>query len=309
MRVKHLKKNMERFGMKEDEIIESSFISKTIERVQERVEKQNFEIRKHLLEYDDVLNQQRIVIYRYRRDALEGEERIYELIRDMIINVVQDLLMFITQSQRAISAAQVAELYTALSHLTSLPESDFKNSSLDVRNADTLEQGLINLLLMRYEEFRKQSPDMAKQAEKWLLLETIDEAWKQHMLNLDHLKEGIGLRGWGQKNPLIEYKRESFDMFKDMMDHIRRHVVRALFHINVEQINARAIEARREKELADINLLSGHGSTMPESFSASPRPSNGAAAPLPPREVEPKVGRNDVCPCGSGKKFKKCCGR
>jgi preprotein translocase subunit SecA len=301
-----LKKQMEWLGMKEDETIESRFVSKAIENAQERVEKHNFEIRKHLLEYDDVLNQQRVVVYRYRRDALEGEERIYELIRDMIISVVQDILMFITHAQRSISATQVAELYVALSHLTSLPEDDFKKSSLDLRNADVLEKGLISLLLLRYEEFRNQSVDRAKQAEKWLLLETIDEAWKQHMLNLDHLKEGIGLRGWGQKNPLIEYKRESFDMFKEMMEHIRRHVVRAAFHINVEQVNARAIEARREKELADLNMVSGQNAAgQPALLSHA---TDGAVRATPPREVEPKIGRNDICPCGSGKKFKKCCG-
>jgi preprotein translocase subunit SecA len=305
-----LKKQMLWLGMQEDEIIESRFVSKAIENAQERVEKHNFEIRKHLLEYDDVLNQQRVVVYQYRRDALEGEERIYELIRDMIINVVQDIVMLVTQSSRGLASAQVTELYTALNHLTSLPEDYFKKSSLDLKNSDVFERGVINLLLMRYEEFRKQAPDMAKQAEKWLLLETIDEAWKQHMLNLDHLKEGIGLRGWGQKNPLIEYKRESFDMFKEMMDHIRRLVVRAIFHINVEHVNARAIEARREKELADINMRSGHDAASP--LSLLPRDTQRgeeSAHNVPPREVEPKTGRNEMCPCGSGKKFKKCCGQ
>jgi preprotein translocase subunit SecA len=309
-----LKKQMEWLGMQEDEIIESRIVSRAIENAQERVEKQNFEIRKHLLEYDDVLNQQRVVIYRYRRDALEGEERIYDLVRDMVINVVQDLLLFISQGHRAIGSAQIVDLYTALSHLTNLPEEFFKTSSLDLKDIDTLERGLINLLLMKYEEFRTQAPDMAKQAEKWLLLETIDEAWKQHMLNLDHLKEGIGLRGWGQKNPLIEYKRESFDMFKEMMDHIRRLVVRAVFHINVEQVNTRAIESRRERELADINMLAGQAAAQ---SGLSPVPSiqghndnqENTATPPMQRETEPKVGRNELCPCGSGKKFKKCCGQ
>ncbi|HEV2916792.1 MAG TPA: preprotein translocase subunit SecA [Candidatus Babeliales bacterium] len=301
-----LKKQMLWLGMKEDEIIESRFVSKAIENAQERVEKHNFEIRKHLLEYDDVLNQQRVVIYIYRRDALEGENRIYELIRDMIINVIQDTLFSITQGSRAISKTQLLELYKIVSHLTSLPIEDFEKSSLDLNNVDMLERGLINILLIKHEEFRKQAPDMAKQAEKWLLLETIDEAWKQHMLNLDHLKEGIGLRGWGQKNPLIEYKREAFDMFKEMMDHIRRVVVGSVFHINVEHINARAIEARREKELADINMRSGHDLSVSSLTQQSETPTQST---IIPREVEPKVGRNDMCPCGSGKKFKKCCGQ
>lgn len=291
-----LKANMQRFGMQEDEIIESRFVSKTIERAQERVEKQNFEIRKHLLEYDDVLNQQRIVVYQYRCDALQDDESIYALIRDMIIKVIQDLVMRITHEKRTMTSAHKQELITALSHITSLPESEFTSASLNATNADIFEKDAITFVLSRYEAFRNQDSDTIKKAEKWLVLETIDEAWKQHMLNLDHLKEGIGLRGWGQKNPLIEYKREAFEMFKDMINHIYMHVIRSLFHINVERFNERAIEARREQELAELLLVSGNENT------------SDANAALARTDGESKVGRNDLCPCGSGKKYKKCCG-
>ena len=130
-------------------------------------------------------------------------------------------------------------------------------------------------------------------AEKWLILETIDQAWKQHMLNLDHLKEGIGLRGWGQKTPLIEYKREAFDMFRDMMNQIRQDIVHHIFHLDVERFDEHQFEARRQKELDELNLVSGDTTT--EKPKQVVREAN-------------KVGRNDPCPCGSGKKYKKCHG-
>lgn len=286
-------------GMKEDEIIESKAVSRAIELAQERVEKHNFELRKHLIEYDDVLNQQRVVIYQYRRDALEGEEQIYNLVRDMIINVVNDLVAQVTQDKRAATASQAQEVINQLVTMTRLPENMF-SACAKIGSADQLKKALSELLLEQYQLFRHQHADVTKQAEKWVLLETIDEAWKQHMLNLDHLKEGIGLRGWGQKNPLIEYKREAFAMFKEMMDTIRMQVVRAVFHITVDHINTRDIEARRQRELAVLNLVSA-GSQDSSSGKISTNP---GATP----SGEPQVGRNEQCPCGSGKKYKKCCG-
>jgi preprotein translocase subunit SecA len=249
-----LKKKMEFFGMQEDEIIESRLVSKTIERAQERVEKQNFDNRKHLLEYDDVLNQQRIVIYNHRLDALEGEDRIYELVRDFIITIVQDLIAY-NAPTRGISAEQVERIYEALEYMTGLSVKDFESSGIGTQNVELFETDLINFLLERYDLYRKkQSENVIKTAEKWLVLETIDKAWRQHMLNLDHLKEGIGLRGWGQKNPLIEYKREAFDMFREMMTHIRFDVVHHIFHINLAQFNAQQFEQRRDEELERLNF-------------------------------------------------------
>lgn len=294
------KKRMEWLGMKEDEIIESKAVSRAIELAQERVEKHNFEIRKHLIEYDDVLNQQRIVIYQYRRDALEGEEQLYALVRDMITNVISELVNAITQGKHAISAAQIDEIISQLIQLTRLPQALFTHIK-ELRGYDPLVKGLTELILEQYRLFRETHAEVTKQAEKWVLLETIDEAWKQHMLNLDHLKEGIGLRGWGQKNPLIEYKREAFAMFKEMMDTIRMQVVRAIFHITVDHINTRDIEARRQRELAVLNLVSADA---PQGSSVSAQPGR-----APSGDQQSAVGRNEQCPCGSGKKYKKCCGK
>lgn len=285
-----LKTNMQRFGMKEDEIIESSFVSKTIERAQEKVEKHNFETRKHLLEYDDVLNQQRGVVYAYRRDVLEGENRIYELIRDFIAKIVEDTIE-LHCPQRTISARQVEAVYNDIHQLIGIPIEMLQKSKINTENVEPFTSDLINFLLEQYDLFRNRgNKEIVQQAEKWLMLETIDQAWKQHMLNLDHLKEGIGLRGWGQKTPLIEYKREAFDMFREMMDQIRRDVVRHIFHLNIERFDERAFEAKRERELEELNLLSG----------------DAEAEQQPAQRESDKVGRNDLCPCGSGKKYKKC---
>ena len=284
--------------MQEDEVIESKFVSKTIERAQEKVEKQNFEIRKHLIEYDDVLNQQRIVVYEYRRDVLEGEERIYELIRDFIIRVVQDVIAFHCP-KRTITADQVKEVFEEFSRVTGIKLQEFEQAGFGLANIDQFKKDLNNFLLSRYHLYRnQQNKDVVQQAEKWLMLETIDQAWKQHMLNLDHLKEGIGLRGWGQKNPLIEYKREAFDMFREMLELIRKDIVRHIFHLNLERFDEREFEQRREKELDELNMISGEVAAEGE-----------AGAPPPEKRAGPKVGRNDPCPCGSGKKYKKCCGK
>ena len=285
-----LKANMERFGMKEDEIIESKFVSKTIERAQEKVEKHNFETRKHLLEYDDVLNQQRGIVYSYRRDVLDGEGRVYDLIRDFIAKIVEDSVE-LHCPKRIISDRQVDEVYQDMHQLIGIPIDMLRKSKIGTANVEQFTTDLINYLLEQYDLFRNRGDkEVVQQAEKWLMLETIDQAWKQHMLNLDHRKEGIGLRGWGQKTPLIEYKREAFDMFREMMEQIRRDVVRHIFHLNIEKFDKRAFEAKREKELDELNLVSGEAETEQK----------------PVQREGDKVGRNDPCPCGSGKKYKKC---
>lgn len=290
-----LQKNMKRFGMTEDEAIESKWVSKTIERAQEKVEKQNFEIRKHLLEYDDVLNQQRVVVYDYRREILEGSEQIYGLVRDFITKMVQDTIAQYCP-KRLLTADQVNEVFEYMTNLTGLELSFFEQAGIGTKNSDEFKKDIINYLLEQYNLFRKglQDDTMTQEAEKWLMLETIDHAWKRHMLNLDHLKEGISLRSWGQKNPLIEYKKEAFAMFQDMMSSIRADIVHHIFHLNLERFNQYELEAKREKELEQLNLIGGDDS-------------GGSTKPI--QRTEEKVGRNDPCPCGSGKKYKKCCGR
>ena len=294
-----LKNRMQRLGgMKEDEVIESKWVSKVIENSQEKVEKRNFEMRKHLLEYDDVLNQQRIVIYNYRRDALEGEERIYELIRDFIIKSIGDIIS-ISAPQRSVNSEQLEAVYTHLHQMTGIEKEKFQTAGFAEKNVELLTKDCIDYVLEQYRLFRgQQKQEVLKDAEKWLVLETIDQAWKYHMLNLDHLKEGIGLRSWGQKNPLVKYKKEAFEMFQEMISHIRWDVVRHVFHLNLEHFDSKALEKRREQELDEINMHAPDVSDEDELQAQIPQV----------KRDEPKTGRNELCPCGSEKKYKKCCG-
>lgn len=286
-----MKTYMERAGMAEDEQIESRTVSKLIERSQEKVEKHNFEIRKHLIEYDDVLNQHRHVIFTIRHDVLKDSEQIYEIVRDFINAMVQDMIMFHCPD-REIHKDQCAQVLLKISMMVGF-EKNKMNQALCKTNSDDFEVALVDFLLKEYATYRNSSnKEMLQNAEKWLMLETIDQAWKQHMINIDHLKEGIGLRGWGQKNPLIEYKRESFMMFEDMMRGIRADIVHHIFHLKPELFNDKQIEAKREKELEQIKMISS---------------SNSSESTEPAQKDESKVGRNEDCSCGSGKKYKKCC--
>lgn len=289
-----IQKNMKRVGMTEDETIESKFISKTIERSQEKVEKHNFESRRHLLEYDDVLNQQRIVIYRYRRSILEGSNEIYDLVRDLVSQSVNDMVDEFTPGKP--NPEGLEKIMTMLSTMTGTPIEDVKNQKFATSNNDALKSDITDFLLQKYEDFRtKQDAERVQEAEKWLMLEILDNGWKQHMLNLDHLKEGISLRSWGQKNPLIEYKREAFDMFKEMMQQVRWDIVHHIFHLKLERFDQTELERKRQRELDELSLIS---SSM-----------EAQEGHRPIERTEDKVGRNDQCPCGSGKKYKKCCGK
>ncbi|MEX2438204.1 MAG: preprotein translocase subunit SecA [Candidatus Babeliales bacterium] len=288
-----IKKKMEWVGMTEDEAIESRSVSKTIANSQEKVEKRNFDVRKHLLDYDDVLNQHRKVIYGYRRNVLDGSDNIYGLVRDLIADSISDIVAHFCP-QNTMTPAIYDQIINAVAGMTALKKADFAKEGLSQKNCEQLKTDLVNFLLLKYDIYRNaQDRAMIQDAEKWLMLETIDGAWKQHMINIDHLKEGISFRGWGQKNPLIEYKKEAFTMFEDMMRQIRWEIVHHIFHMNLDMFNKHEIEARREKELHEINLLSGQ--------SEGPKGE-------PIKRDEDKIGRNDPCTCGSGKKYKKCCG-
>lgn len=288
-----MKNYMQRAGMAEDEQIESRTVSKLIERSQEKVEKHNFEIRKHLIEYDDVLNQHRTVIFTIRYDILKDADQIYEIARDFMNAVIQDLLA-IHCPERIITPAQCKEVIARTAAITGLHKDKFNESALCRANSDDFERVLIEFLLAEYQAHRNdpETKEMMQKAEKWLMLETIDQAWKQHMINIDHLKEGIGLRGWGQKNPLLEYKRESFEMFEDMMRNIRSDIVHHIFHLNPEHFNQQKIEAKRQKEMDQMKMISM---------------SNAVDSAEQARKEESKIGRNEDCSCGSGKKYKKCC--
>ena len=265
-----IKDTMEKWaGMTEDEIIESPFISKRIERAQEQVEKQNFEIRKHLLEYDDVLNQQRIVVYKIRRSILDGSAEIADLMHGMIEDVVDTFV------ERAISSNHVTEEDRESITKTVANFWQNKEHAPVLRNhkqgKEALLEEILDLFTKHYDLYQnRENQEMLNQAQKWIMLESIDTAWKQHMSNLDHLKEGINLRGWGQKNPLIEYKREAFIMFEDMMYHIKSEIMYNVFNLDLEHFDQHALEVKRSREMHSLRMSGpeedhddhdGHGHT------------------------------------------------
>ncbi|HAU30240.1 TPA: preprotein translocase subunit SecA [Candidatus Dependentiae bacterium] len=267
--------NLKRFGMTEDEIIEDKWFTKAIARAQEMVEKRNFEMRKNVLEYDDVLNQQRLVVYSYRRSVLEGADEIASLFRDLCADTVSDVVSAYVVRQ-TVSPEAYHAIALALSKLLNINPDELLQQPFNKTNVEVLKKDLLDYLLMRYdlylnsvqgggdEDDRAMRLSMMHEAQKWLMLESIDQAWKQHMVNLDSLREGIGLRGWGNKNPLIEYKKEAFDLFVDMMRSVRSEIVHHIFHLDLDHFNKAAIEARRIQELEEIKMAGGGDTTGQE---------------------------------------------
>jgi preprotein translocase subunit SecA len=294
------KRRMETLGgMTEEDVVEFGLFSKTIQNAQEKMEKMNFERRKHLLEYDDVLNQQRKVIYRYRRDILESAEAIEGLARDLIAAAVEDLVI-LRAPGRALTPEQFHDIMTLLSRMTKIAPDDFIAQGISQINTEALRSDLINFLLIRYELYtNREGSEQLREAQKWIMLEAIDQSWKQHMLNLDRLQEGIGLRQMGQKNPLIEYKREAFALFEDLMRSIRWEIVHRIFSLDLRMFDRATLEQQREHELSELHL---HGGEQAENGSAE-QPQQQQ------RIAQPSVGRNEPCPCGSGQKYKKCHGK
>jgi len=285
---------MQRLGMEEGVPIEHGMVSRAIERAQKQVEGRNFEARKHLLEYDDVMNKQRESIYTLRRNILEGREG-----REYILNAAEDIVEFLVDThipQDGKDEPNLAELGAEVYDFFGV---DIKALGLDLETAgrEALRDELRAAVRKRYEEKEAAvGSEVMRVHEKYLLLQVIDTQWKDHLLVLDHLKEGIGLRGYGQRDPLVEYKKESFDLFQEMTERVQDRVVKYLWKIDVvvEGRDEQAPPARmRMPEAPRQNLI----------FSGAPKE---AMAPI--RRREAKVGRNDPCPCGSGKKYKKCHG-
>ncbi|HEY1482695.1 MAG TPA: preprotein translocase subunit SecA [Candidatus Acidoferrum sp.] len=333
-RVKQL---MFRLGMTEGVPIESRLISSRIENAQKSVEAQNFDARKHLLEYDDVMNKQRETIYAIRRSALEGKDQ-----RDYVLGVAEDVARELvdTYCPREQHPGQW-NTTQFIAEVNSQFGIDAKAAGADATalNHDQLGDALADAVQERYTEKEKQfSPDLLRWLERRIILDVVDTQWKDHLLSLDHLKEGIGLRGYAQKDPIVEFKKEAFILFEDMMARIDNETVRYLFHVQIQQNEApppqvapapepprrqppglgaatavasaaaraseaptssqrlpdfaRSLERKQERQQRDLQYQTGPAQ---------------AEAPKPVR-TGAKVGRNDPCPCGSGKKYKKCHG-
>jgi preprotein translocase subunit SecA len=283
---------MQRIGMEEDEPIEHRMISRAIENAQSRVEAQNFSIRKQLIEYDDVMNQQRMVIYQQRREALQGEN-LKPVILDMVDDLVEAVLLECTDEKTYAEDWDLERLNTEILRLFGV-QPHLSLESLEEVGQEELREKLLGFVKDQYESREREfGESVMRDLENYLLLQSVDSLWKDHLLNMDHLKEGIGLRGYGQQDPLVAYRREGHLMFQDMIDRVKEETVRLLFHIQLQR-EEQVEELRREQE-----------EQIPMFFGAA---EGGASRPQVMRK-DKKVGRNDPCPCGSGKKHKKCCGK
>jgi preprotein translocase subunit SecA len=286
---------MDKLGMEEDEPIEHKMISRAIENAQRKVEGHNFDIRKHLLEYDDVMNEQRKEVYGYRLEVL-GSDNIKSTIEDMIAVVMEGMAQEFYQEKVLSIDWDWQTIDERLQGLTGITPEWEETDKEDL----TFESFLEKLQKIAEQAYRSQEENIGtdglRYLERVILLQMVDTHWKEHLLNLDHLKEGIGLRGYGQKNPLQEYKKEGFEMFSAMIETIREQTLTTLFRIKIaseDDVDRDAME-KRKREQSEMRLSRG-------------RDAEQAQQPLK-REGE-KVGRNSPCPCGSGKKYKKCCGR
>ncbi|HEX7534451.1 MAG TPA: SEC-C metal-binding domain-containing protein, partial [Syntrophales bacterium] len=280
---------MDRIGMEENQPIEHNLISKAIENAQKRVEAHNFDIRKHLLEFDDVMNRQRQVIYEQRKRVLKGED-LWPDVEEMLEELVGEIV-----TQYVDEKSHPEEW-----NLKGLDDIVFKQFSLRLNfnemgknlSVDAIEDTLIdaakNLLKKKEEEYGKPLMDYLM---KIIMLQSIDSHWKDHLLSMDHLKEGIGLRGYGQKDPVREYQKEGYEMFMEMIHRIKEDTIEKLCIVRIQ----REEEVEEMREEASQDYIMSRGEQTAETSTVK-------------RDAK-KVGRNDPCPCGSGKKYKKCCGQ
>jgi len=288
---------MLKLGLTEGEAIENAMVSKAVENAQKRVEGHHFEIRKTLLDYDNVMSQQREVIYTLRRELMM-EADIESIVEEFLDDVLEEIyapLENVPEDGRAdaeaLALARLRDICTidrvlALTPDGTLPEGAF----LPARNLAR------ELVLRIFAELGSEAGDIYKDILRYFLLEELDRCWKEHLRNMDHLRDGIGLRGYGQKDPKLEYKREGFELFRDLLYRIREGSLKALTRIRVKR-----------EETAQEDFTHKDGGAAGHSYSGGATAA-GAPAPAPTVRAEPKLGRNNPCPCGSGKKYKKCCG-
>ena len=282
---------MDKVGMEEGHPIEHGLITRAIENAQKKVEAQNFNIRKQLIEYDDVMNQQREIIYEQRRQALEDED-LRPVILDMIEDIVDDLVENHTQEETPPEEWDLRGLQEAFLKQFSMTLS-FEGNGVEDFTQEGIREFLLEKARNGYSQKEEEwGPEIARDMERLVTLQTVDQRWREHLLAMDHLKEGIGLRGYAQQDPLIEYKREGLEMFQEMVEQIKGEILQMLFRIQVA--------AREETE----HLQEGQQQPMFLSHGES-----AAGSKRKPARRSAKIGRNQPCPCGSGKKYKKCCGR
>jgi len=278
---------MDKLGVQEDEPIEHNLISKSIEGAQKKVEGRNFEIRKHLLEYDDVMNKQREVVYAERRRIL-SEENLKSMVEEILDGVLDDAIETYLPRKGSIDGWDIEGFRAWVKNTFDLGIELSADKGTDREDLyRKIRANIMDYYNMREQEF---SPEVMRMVERHFLLLTLDTLWKDHLLSMDHLKDGIGLRGYGQKNPLREYQREGFDMFLTTLARVKELSLERLFKVQIQ---------RQE----DVEKVSQQERRQRMHMGRGP----GEKAPTIKREGK-KIGRNDPCPCGSGKKYKQCCG-
>jgi preprotein translocase subunit SecA len=314
---------LQRLGMEEGVPIESRLITKRIEAAQKAVEGQNFESRKHLLEYDDVMNKQRVAVYSLRRELLSGVEQKELILDEYVASMVADALDRMAPRNVHPDQWDVEGLNKYLIEQFGL---DMAKEGIDADKLNRQELGdaIFGKLEEAYAAKEKQlGPDALRYHERMIMLSVLDTQWKDHLLNMDHLKEGIGLRGYGQHDPLVEYKRESFDMFEGMMRRFQEETARYLFHMQIVDTSPTPVAAgpggngdqpqpaHRKRASTSIDDLEAQFQRRKKRELQEARMAGSNGNATTPQQVvrgQAKVGRNDPCPCGSGKKFKKCHG-
>jgi preprotein translocase subunit SecA len=287
---------MDRLGIDEDQPIEHRLVTKAIENAQRKVEAHNFEIRKHLLEYDNVMNQQREVIYSQRREVLAGED-----LKDSVMEMIEE------QTEGIVDLYAEEKAHPEDWDLKGLQDAAFQQFSFrwavpseegNGLNRDHLKELLLNRAKEIYQKKEEEfGAETLRYLEKVIMLQSVDYYWKDHLLAIDQLKEGIGLRGYGQKDPRIEYQKEAYQMFVEMLDRIKKDTVEKLFAVQI----AKEQEAKEMKMERKQTFILSRG----EAAQGGGETEDGKGVTV--RREGKKVGRNDPCPCGSGKKYKKCC--
>jgi preprotein translocase subunit SecA len=298
-----IQKIMERLGMEEGEPIEHKLVTRAIGTAQKRVETHNFEIRKHLLEYDDVMNKQREIIYGMRRQILDGESQadtIDEWIEETAAATADPYASTESHPEDWDLAALVEGVFNQFGFRVPLPSIE------DAPTRPALDEIVLEAVRARYaERERELGTDLLRALERHEMLIVIDQQWKDHLLSIDQLKEGIGLRGYGQRDPLTEYKREAFDLFQAMVDRVKMAVIERLFKVQVVRESPLELPAI----VARADMQERRGALPVEAIQQNGPPAAQPARPAPALRTATgeKVGRNDPCPCGSGKKYKRCC--
>jgi len=298
---------MQKLKMPEGEPIEHPIVNRSIAKAQNRVESRNFDIRKQLLEYDDVANDQRRVIYQQRNELLEGED-VADTIRNMVRGQVEDTARAHVPSESVEEQWDVAGLTSVLAgeYQITAPVADWMKADAELTD-ETLRDRVVDLAEAAWREReRLVGPELMRQFERSLMLQTLDHHWRDHLAALDHLRQGIHLRGYAQKNPKQEYKREAFELFSDMLDRIKHDVVKVVLTVTVR--SEQDVQAVEEAESVS-NVKYQHAGYDEALAGATPDGDVALAPPPPFTRAGEKVGRNDLCPCGSGKKYKHCHGR